>query len=302
MEGESKLEPQESPSRTTLINRLFWGVLILVFVFAFSHGIWSLIPHKTVTPNPNPRAPFEVESLRLSNYGSVPYFSFSDRSGRRISLSDLRSKLWISDFMFTSCPDECSLMSRQMAKLQAEFSRKREKDVLLVSFSIDPQHDTPNVLSHYAERFGADPSQWFFLTGPKAEIYRLAQEGFHLSVLEVEGTGNREQGIGNRIQRTEYRIEDREDREDRIQKIGYNITRGKERRNNIFSVPCSLFPVPYILAHDVTKYQGSGRKIIHSNRFVLVDRQARIRGYYDSNDEKALRQLRQDVRRLIVSE
>jgi protein SCO1/2 len=118
-----------------------------------------------------------------------------------------------------------------MAKLQEELAN--EGKVTLVSISVDPEQDTPQVLSQYADRFKADPDRWLLLTGKKKEIYRLAQEGFRLSAVPASN--------------------------------------GSQETNEIF----------------------------HSSRFVLVDSQAQIRGYYDSADPKALQRLRQDVKVLL---
>lgn len=70
-----------------------------------------------------------------------------------------------------------------MKELQAEFMN--EKDLRLVSITVDPNRDSAEVLSEYANRFGADPKRWFFLTGEKEAIYRLAQQGFHLGAAEI---------------------------------------------------------------------------------------------------------------------
>jgi protein SCO1/2 len=113
----------------------------------------------------------------------VPDFSLIERSGRQIELSDLRGKVWIANFIYTHCPDTCPIQSAQMKELQDEFIN--EKDLRLVSITVDPERDSTAVLSKYASRFGADPERWLFLTGEKKSIHRLAQEGFLLGAAEI---------------------------------------------------------------------------------------------------------------------
>ncbi|MDH3445636.1 MAG: SCO family protein, partial [Deltaproteobacteria bacterium] len=115
----------------------------------------------------------------LGNYGSVPEFSLVERSGKRVTLADMRGKVWIADFIYTNCEDTCPLQSAAMAKLQDKFGNYTQ--LRLVSFSVDPDRDTPHVLSGYAKRFNADAAGWLFLTGAKEEIVQLVQLGFALT-------------------------------------------------------------------------------------------------------------------------
>lgn len=122
-----------------------------------------------------------LEGLRI--YGTVPDFSLIERSGRPVTLADLKGKIWIANFIYTNCPDTCPIQSAQMKELQTEFMS--EKDLRLVSITVDPKRDTARVLSEYANRFGASLERWFFLTGEREMIYRLAQEGFRLAAAEI---------------------------------------------------------------------------------------------------------------------
>lgn len=108
------------------------------------------------------------------HYGSVPEFSFVERSGKRTILAELRGKVWIADFIYTNCANTCPLQTADMAKLQEHWIN--ESDLELVSFSIDPERDTPRVLLRYAARFKADAKRWLFLTGGKKEIARLVED------------------------------------------------------------------------------------------------------------------------------
>ena len=123
----------------------------------------------------------EVNALRqrtVSSYGSVPEFTLTNQDGRTFGSADLRGKIWIADFIYTTCPGPCPMISNRMSELQEPL---KNTDVHLVSFSVDPEKDTPNVLQTYAEKLGAEDGRWDFLTGPKSSIYRLSRDGFKLA-------------------------------------------------------------------------------------------------------------------------
>lgn len=169
----------------------------------------------------------------IPDYGSVPPFSLIERDGRHVRLFDLNGQVWIVDFIFTTCPGPCPVMTSRMRRLQSEL--KDKNDIRLVSVSVDPETDTPEVLSKYARGFGADSQRWLFLTGSRDAIHALATDGLHLVM---------------------------------------------ERNTDVAPVP------------------GQG-PIVHSTRFVLVDRRSHIRGYYDSTDEESMHRLVGDVGKLL---
>ncbi|MBI4640817.1 MAG: SCO family protein, partial [Candidatus Tectomicrobia bacterium] len=148
--------------------------------------------------------------------------------------------------IYTQCTETCPMQSLQISRLQAEFAM--EPDLRFVSITVDPERDTPEVLARYAERYQADPERWLFLTGSKDTIYKLAADGFKLSVVDPDNPKQ---------------------------------TSGLLR---------FLEPRPAFATH------GSKGLVIHSSRFVLVDRQATIRAYHQSNDEQSLERLRQNMR------
>ena len=114
-----------------------------------------------------------------------------------------------------------------MAKIQEQW--RDRPDLRLVSFTVDPARDTPQVLSGYADKFKADADRWLFLTGKKEQIAQLIQAGFRLSAAPLTESG------------TQTSV------------------------------------------------------ILHSPRFVLVDKEAQIRGYYDSRDGEAMKRLKADI-------
>ena len=104
-------------------------------------------------------------------------FSLVDQHGKKVALADLRDTVWVADFIFTGCQSACPMLSARMRSLQ-DFVEERERalghplPVLLVSFSVDPEVDTPAKLAEYAGRYGANDRRWLFLTGSLAEMNR----------------------------------------------------------------------------------------------------------------------------------
>lgn len=194
-------------------SRLLWGLLVttLIVVLGISARQW-------LQPKTEP----------LPVLATVPDFSFTERSGEPFGLEELRGHIWLADFIFTSCAGTCPIMTSQMNALQTAFAQEK-LDVRLVSFTVDPERDTPEVLRRFAEGYGAEQERWFFITGPGEQMQKLAKEGFLLAA----ATG------------------------------------------------------------------GDGEEaIIHSNRFVLVDRAGRIRKYYDGTAENINQEILRDLKAL----
>lgn len=119
-------------------------------------------------------------------YGTLGDFSLTDaQSNRPVTRDDLKGKVWLAAFIFTRCGNTCPQFTRAMATLQKDL--EQQNDFRLVSITIDPENDTPEVLRDYAKKFGADPSRWLFLTGDKAAIHRLSMEEFKLGLDENQG-------------------------------------------------------------------------------------------------------------------
>jgi len=100
-------------------------------------------------------------------------FSLTDQDGKPFSSDALRGKTWVADFVFTNCPGACPKMTMRMSGLQKTLARP---GVHFVSFSVDPDRDTPAVLKQYAKNYDADPSRWHFLTGDKAALFQAARD------------------------------------------------------------------------------------------------------------------------------
>lgn len=110
--------------------------------------------------------------------GEIGAFTLTDQNAAPFGASSLAGKIYIADFFFTSCSGICPVMSKAMAELQQEFAG--EPQVAFVSITVDPATDTPEVLTRYAARYGAESGRWHFLTGEAEAIQRLAKERFLL--------------------------------------------------------------------------------------------------------------------------
>lgn len=117
----------------------------------------------------------------LQRYWEIPDFTLTERSGQSAGMSDLKGKVWVADFFYSTCPGPCPMMTSRLSDLHQALAG--EPDVRFVSISTDPEKDTPEILQAYAKNFGAS-ERWLFLTGEKDAIFSLAQKGFKLSVTE----------------------------------------------------------------------------------------------------------------------
>lgn len=116
----------------------------------------------------------------------LPSFTLTDQSGQPFGQKQLQGKVWIADFVFTRCAGPCPMMTSQMAQLQIRLNEHpNRQDIRLVTFSVDPEHDTPAVLQEYARLAHADPQLWRFLTGRREEVWQLVKSGFALPVADA---------------------------------------------------------------------------------------------------------------------
>jgi len=133
----------------------------------------------------------EVRALAqrtVSSYGAVPSFQLVNQDAQPFGSAQLIGKIWIADFIFATCPGPCPMISTRMSELQKPLEKT---DVHLVSFTVDPEKDTPEVLRGYAEKLHAQAGRWDFLTGAQSTIYHLSRDGFKLAVSD----GSEETGI-----------------------------------------------------------------------------------------------------------
>lgn len=118
--------------------------------------------------------------------GQVPAFEMVTQDGKPFRSEALAGHVWVADFIFTNCPGPCLRMSSQMKKVQTATAGTPE--IRMLSFTIDPERDTPEVLTAFASRYQADHSRWFFLRGSLPTLQILSRDTFKLG--DVDGTVN----------------------------------------------------------------------------------------------------------------
>jgi protein SCO1/2 len=124
-------------------------------------------------------------SSDLKRINIVPPFVLTERSGRNITNNDLYGKIWVADFVYTTCPGPCPTVTANMARLEKAVAG--DSQVQLVTFTVDPATDTPAILAAYADKFGASKDRWWFLTGSEKQMYSLIRDGFFLPVIDNRG-------------------------------------------------------------------------------------------------------------------
>jgi protein SCO1/2 len=156
-------------------------------------------------------------------------FSFTNQLGEQITQEDTKGKIYVADFFFTTCGGICPKMTKQLQRVQAEFSG--DSNLKILSHTVFPSYDTVEVMKAYAERFEADPEQWWFLTGSKKDLYLMARKSYLV-------------------------------------------------------VPDE---------NDDSFEHGNESDFIHTENFVLVDPDRRIRGMYDGTDPDQVSELIKDI-------
>jgi len=145
------------------------AVTFIILIF----GIWAL-----------PKIVSKFSNEDLTKFEKVPPFSFKNQNNKIINNKNFEGKVYVVEFFFTSCPNICPKMNESMVKLQQEFYGNPAFGI--ASITIDPIHDTPEVLNAYAKEKGASLKNWHFLTGDKEVIYTFSNDGFRLYVGENE--------------------------------------------------------------------------------------------------------------------
>jgi len=153
-------------------RRLLVGLLVIFLV--------AVVPSIVV-----PTLMCRPEQKPLRDIGTVPAFSLVDQTGQPFTDLAMRDHVTIVSFVFTRCDTICPVISMKMARIQ-EKTFDVGRDVKLVSFSVDPKYDTPDRLTAYAQKYGADPERWRFVTGPYDKVYELIEKGFMTSMMRVE--------------------------------------------------------------------------------------------------------------------
>ena len=114
--------------------------------------------------------------------GGIPDFEFIDSEGRDVGLSSLKGKVWVADFIFTTCTMACPIMTGNMNIIHKKY--KKNDDIRLVSISVYPEYDTPEVLKKYASQYEANTDTWHFLTGNESTVKEVIKDGFKIGDYE----------------------------------------------------------------------------------------------------------------------
>lgn len=207
------------------------------------------------------------EGAALPVYGTLPAFSFTDARGDTVTRENLMGKVVVADAIYTRCTDTCPLQTATLVQLQRTF--QGAKDFQLLSVSVDPEFDRPEVLERYAKARGADLKNWYFLTGDLKAVEDFVVKGLHLPILRSPAPAP---------------------------------VVGSRQWPGFFAWLVS--PVP-AYAHGGTHKEGEPHPdgddeevqpaLGHSDRFILLDRKARIRGYYHSEKLASVEQLKKDL-------
>lgn len=155
------------------------GVFIFLFSFIAALSLAGFVWLKSVQEDRI------ANENKLTDFGSLPKFNFEERNGSTIGPDQLKGKVWVVNFIFTTCHGPCILMSEKMAEIQKSIS-KTKGDVKLVSITVDPETDTPELLKAYADKMGAKDN-WLFVRGTYDETQKLAKQGFKMT-LEKDST------------------------------------------------------------------------------------------------------------------
>jgi protein SCO1/2 len=147
-------------ARTVYRNPYVWGFVIGIVTLT---AIRPLLRH---VPEPPPVL-FQL-----------PEFSLVDADGKAYGSAELRGQVYVASFFFTSCRSICPAIMHGMGRLQAGYKERNIEGIRLVSISVDPEHDTPEVLTAYGQELGVDPGRWTLLTGDPEQVRRLVVDGF----------------------------------------------------------------------------------------------------------------------------
>jgi protein SCO1/2 len=190
-------------------------VFLLLFLYKFGDNHFK-VPIYHVNDSTLINGKYEMTDVH-----QIPPFTFINQEGKQFGDKELANSIYVANFFFSRCKGICLDMSSQLVRVQEEF--KENGKVKIVSFSVDPTYDNPDILKNYAKAYRAIPGKWNFLTGQKDSLYKLAGPyGFFLNAKEIENVDD---------------------------------------------------------------------EFIHDNHFVLVDKEKRIRGYYDGTDKKEVDRL-----------
>ena len=161
-------------------NKSYIGIsfIILVFGIIFMPKIIDRFSNRTTTDTNRLHQPETKDENPVKIIGKAPKFILTNQYGKTFSQDNMKGKVYVLEFFFSTCPTICPIMNQNMQKIEKNFLDR--EDFGLVSITINPKYDTPQVLNEHAEHLGIKHKNWFFLTGNQDYIHDLSNKGFNL--------------------------------------------------------------------------------------------------------------------------
>lgn len=217
-------------TRILLLITLVILAIVAAYVMTLNQQEMRTLP--VIQPKDVKKEMVDPELLQIGMGHRIGDFTLLNQYGESITLEKVKGKVFVAEYFFTTCGTICPKMTEQMTRVQEQF--RGNDEVKILSFTVNPDYDTAQVLLEYAQKYGVEKEQWHFLTGSKEELYRLARKSFFV-----------------------------------------------------------LKPAEAMNLGD------AGTDFIHTNNFVLVDQQLRIRGYYDGTSISEVNELMEDIELLL---
>lgn len=204
--------------------------IALAYYMTLTQTVQKQLP--VIQPRDVKQEMVDPELLKKGIGHRIGNFAFQNQHDETITLNDVKGKVFVAEYFFTTCGTICPKMTEQMTRVQKRF--RKNDEVAILSFTVNPSYDSVAVLNVYAEKYNAKKGQWHFLTGSQEDLYGLARKSFF--VLKPAEAAN----LGD-----------------------------------------------------------AGSDFIHTNNFVLVDQELRIRGYYDGTSISEVNELMDDIELLL---
>ena len=151
--------------------------LFLMAVVILPVGVFALVNYYEITVQALP--------VLVDKNHKIQDYKLTNQEGRKVSTKDWENKIVVANFFFTNCPSICPKMITNLKEVQQTYAQN--KNLLIVSFSVDPERDSVTVLKNYVTRFHINEANWNLITGSKIEIYRLARTSFKVTATDGDG-------------------------------------------------------------------------------------------------------------------
>jgi len=158
------------------MKKLSISILITIFIFGCGNKKLPILGERAVEIKI-----IDGKEVVDSIYSTVPNFSLINQDGKVTNENTIKDKIYVADFFFVTCPTICPRMKKNLLTIYKKY--EGNPNVLFLSHTIDPDHDSVSVLNDFANRLGANSKQWLFLTGNRDSIYQLAAKGYYATAL-----------------------------------------------------------------------------------------------------------------------